>query len=87
MDFEIEEKEEDLESEKEEKEANEEEIGDEDGTSREVGEAGDENATSSRDIGEAGEAESSREETRIERGNDAPPTLLERGSLSVTTCK
>ena len=56
-----------------EKDQNEEEIGDEYDTSGEAGEVGDDS--------------SSREETRIERGKDAPPTLLERGSHSATTCK
>ena len=55
-----------------ESEPNEEEVADEYDTSGEAGEVGD---------------DSSREETRIERGKDAPPTLLERGSHSATTCK
>ena len=56
-----------------ESEPNEEEVVDENATSREDGEVGDDS--------------SSREETRIGRGKDAPPTLLERGSHSATTCK
>ena len=47
----------------------------------EVEEIGDETSR------EVGKDTSSREETRIEWGNDAPPTLLERGSHSATTCK
>ena len=56
-----------------ESEPNEEEIGVADDTSGEDGEVGDDS--------------SSREKTRIGRGKDAPPTLLERGSHSATTCK
>ena len=57
----------------EEKQGNKEEIGGEDGSSSSR-EAEDENG--SREWAE-----------RVERGEDAPPILLERGSHSATTCK